>query len=83
MKDKHWTITYDHLEKTKGSHPPPEHTILFKLYDDDNVLYFTGKMSKQLYDSHMILDPLDWAMNHSGCTGMKVNGPREHGLTWV
>lgn len=82
---KHWTITVDHLYPDElQAEPRPEHTIPFKLYDDDGNLYYTGLMSEKLYDAgEEIFQPLDWAMVDSGCTGMKVNGPKDQGFTWV
>ena len=34
----------------------------FKLYDDDDILYYEGIASEPEFD------PLDWGMNYAGCT---------------
>lgn len=77
-----WIITVDHTDSNSvgvGSIDPNNYDKSFmknkfKLFDDDDNLYFEG-----IYDENSISDfnpeeefePLDWAMNDSGCTYMK------------
>lgn len=42
----------------------------FKLYDDDGILYYTGKFLGDP-DSEEAFEPLDWARNYAGCTEIK------------
>ena len=46
----------------KGTH--------FKLYDDDGILYYTGKFYGDA-DSEDAFQPLDWATHNAGCTDIK------------
>lgn len=50
----------------KGTH--------FKLYDDDGILYYTGKFYGDA-DSEDAFQPLDWATYDSGCTYIKYRQP--------
>lgn len=50
------------LRKGEGTH--------FKLYDDDGILYYTGKYLGDP-DSEWAFEPLDWAENYAGCTYIK------------
>jgi len=59
---------------------PGEHSIPFRLFDDDGILYFSGMMSFKLHYSHRVLDPLDYAMPAWGCTEMRVMAPETD--TW-
>jgi hypothetical protein len=79
MYKKHWTITKDHIEGTEAEIDcPSSHTIPFKLYDDDDELYFEGKMSLHLHnEGERIFEPLDWAMANYGCTDLMVKGPND------
>ena len=43
----------------------------FKLYDDDDELYYEGYFYDDEYCEPQ-MDLLDWAMNDSGCTKIKV-----------
>ena len=45
----------------------------FKLYDDDDILYYSGYMHKDIEDE---FSPLDWAMYDSGCTRIDVRNKR-------
>lgn len=81
-RNDEWVITYDHLESAKVNFPMKGHTVPFRLFDDDDILYYSGFMTEKLYDSHLIMDPLDWATHDSGCTRLDVNGPREL-VGWV
>lgn len=74
LKTKHWTLTYDHLEDRPLYQAEEAQTVPFQLFDDDGTLYFTGFMSEALYDSHQVLDPLDYAIEVYGCTEMRVDG---------
>ena len=77
-----WIILQDHLlnidTTITGPHDsevgPLDITAMgteFKLYDDDNVLYYTGKM----YQCEDDLAPLeDFGKPNAGCTKMKVDG---------
>lgn len=50
------------LLKGEGTH--------FKLYDDDGILYYTGKFLGDA-DSEEAFEPLDWAGSYAGCTYIK------------
>jgi len=55
--------------------------VKFKLYDDDDVIYFSGRMTEERFNGHEgeCFDPLDWAMDYAGCTYLEYE--REDG-TW-
>jgi hypothetical protein len=66
-----WIIVYDHLESKKIDQKQENQTVEFRLFDDDDILYFTGYMTQKLFDDDPFT-PLDWAMDDSGCTSMKI-----------
>lgn len=76
VKTESFVITRDHLERESLS--PKEIADLkkegydhhFKLYDDDDILYYSGyfKSSISEEDIEAELEPLDWAEYDSGCT---------------
>ena len=70
-----YTLTYDHLGNKPMRTPHPGQDVEFRLYDDDDVLYFTGVMTMALYRSANVLDPLDYAEGHWGCTRMDCRNP--------
>lgn len=78
-----FTITKDHLSpigdelcrvgKTSKDYDSKAPTLPFKLYDDDDNLYYEGRA---VVDEDYSLDEdnfraLDWAMNDAGCTYIK------------
>lgn len=70
-----WTITKTHLDGKCVAKPEPDQTIPFRLYDDDNHLYFEGVMAMDLYNSPCVFDPLDATKYAYGCTYMNVKDP--------
>ena len=74
-----WYITEDHLtdESDVGTRAAcyddtvkdgyKAFPVRFKLYDDDDNLYYEGRMQQQEFG------PLDWATGHAGCTYMKTS----------
>lgn len=70
-----FVITQDHLDGEKL--PQKEINLLkkqgytkhFNLYDDDDVLYYSGYLHENEEDEFA---PLDWAMADSGCTDCKI-----------
>jgi hypothetical protein len=76
MRDRDWTLTYDHLGKAPMQVAHEKQTVPFRLYDDDGILYFSGMMTFKLYDSHHIFDPLDYAEGNWGCTELQVENPK-------
>ena len=79
-----WIITRDHLDgkdvtvKGPGGLAPELEAKLdkgegeaFKIYDDDNELYYTGKIVGD-YDGFEPLD--DFCTPDSGCTAIKIDG---------
>lgn len=44
----------------------------FKIYDDDDILYFSGYLHESEPDD---FTPLDWAMFDSGCTRIDYRNP--------
>ena len=73
---KTYSLTYDHLDNRNMRFPSIDETIQFRLYDDDNELYFTGYMTYNLYDSPDIFLPLDATMNSYGCTRLDCLNPK-------
>jgi len=49
----------------------------FRLYDDDNKLYYEGRTADINEDEERAFAPLDWARYKTGCTIMRY---RQHGL---
>lgn len=72
---KPYTITCNHLTANAGfSEPQPEHTIEFRLFDLDIILFFTGCMSAELYASEQVLLPLVEA-EVWGCSRLECRNP--------
>ena len=42
IREKDWCITIDHLDDVKNPVKTPEQTVAFRLYDDDDELYYSG-----------------------------------------
>ncbi len=91
MRNVNWILTYNHLDdkpmsiQTKMSKEKRQEmkkfSIPFKLFDDDGILYFSGKMTIGLYNAgEQIFNPLDYASAAWGCTELKVRGPRDQGV---
>lgn len=88
---KLWNITVDHNEPERP-HPLRDvngrpvfittvetflqRTINFRIYDDDDILYFEGWMHEGIEDDFA---PLNWAMADSGATRIDL---QENGK-WV
>jgi len=75
-EDYGWVITRDHtsaedVQIVHGSYPVSElrsKGTLFKLYDDDGILYYTGFVYKGTG-----FEPLDdYGMPNAGCTYIEV-----------
>ena len=49
------------------------YNIFFKLYDDDDILYYSGYLHENEEDEFA---PLDWGMADSGCTRIDVRNPK-------
>lgn len=68
---EHFTITQDHLDNeeleldTVEQYKDDGFNKEFRLYDDDDILYYSGLLFEDAEDE---FEPLDWAMNDSGCT---------------
>lgn len=84
-----WVITDDHLEDEVVSILGPSditpelqkrlstsEAISFKMYDDDNILYFSGKIVGD-YDGYEPL--IDFGVPDSGCTSIRINGETFYG----
>lgn len=73
-----WKITKNNVDPSGAgiqSHPNVDEKLCtrkFRLYDDDDNLYFEGAMYERTYDSEHVVAPLDWAMAYAGCTYMKI-----------
>lgn len=77
-----WKITADHIsdsgDRDVGMEGPSNldesitaNATEFKLYDDDDILYYTG----MLYGDFDGLEPLDdFGMGWAGCTSIKIAG---------
>jgi hypothetical protein len=65
-------ITQDHLDGIKSTDKEKREAKkegmdeYFKLYDDDDILYYSGYYNMEVIDEEF--DILDWAMADSGCT---------------
>jgi hypothetical protein len=75
MRGEDWDLTFNHLDGKQMTERKPDQTIMFKLFDDDGVLYFTGYMTPDLYDSEYIFNPLDYSMEVWGCTELRCKNP--------
>ena len=86
MTEKYaWIIDKDHTDFVGGgllvTENMDEHVanellkdgkgLKFRLYDDDKILYYEGRMVGD-FEGVGDFDPLDWAMYNAGCTGMKT-----------
>lgn len=83
----HWIITRDHIKTgcggnrslaVKTKEDVAACTIPFRLYDDDNILYYSGKIAPGSLDAEgeLAFEPLDWAMAHAGATRMDYRNPK-------
>ncbi len=53
--------------------PDSEFTVPFRIKDGDGEVYYEGKMTHALADSHQILMPLDdFAMPNAGATDLEI-----------
>lgn len=50
--------------------PLPDHTLSFRLKDDDGEVYFEGKMIKT--DDERLFEPLDRLGSGYGCTSIEI-----------
>ena len=71
-------ITNNHLDGIKATDKEKREAKklgmeeFFQLYDDDDVLYYSGYYNMEIIDEE--LEILDWAMADSGCTRIDVRG---------
>jgi len=71
MKTKNWTITEAPIDYTfKLSVASKEHTLLFRLLDDDGVVYFLGYMKPT--QTEALFHPLDVVGDSYGCTSIEI-----------
>ena len=86
MTEKYaWIIDKDYIDSVDGgllvTENMDEHVanellkdgkgLKFKLYDDDKILYYEGRMVGD-FEGEQQFDPLDWAQPNAGCTGMQT-----------
>ena len=77
MKEQ-WCITKDHLDddEIKINEFTEDMVVKVRLYDDDDILYYSGYMTQELMDDgENAFEPLDWGMPVSGCTSMQYKEP--------
>lgn len=73
--EKSFFITDDHLDEVNMSFDNKQklraqgYNIPFLLYDDDDILYYSGLLHEDEEDE---FTPLDWAMNEAGCVYIKI-----------
>ena len=63
-----WIITHNYLDDKPAA-------VKFRLYDDDNILYFEGYMPLHYLESEKIFDPLDYARDSWGTTRIDYLNP--------
>ena len=84
----HWVIDTDHLETDPASEynctgytrgDASRCTVPVKLFDDDGVLYYSGRIAPETLDADAdtAFLMLDWAENDSGCTRMDYRDPKD------
>ena len=84
----HWVIDVDHLELDPNSTSSRSGytrgdasrcTVPVKLYDDDGVLYFSGRIAPETLDADAdtAFLMLDWAERDTGCTRMDYRDPKD------
>ncbi len=73
-----FVITQNNLDELKADEKSVKkaksrgYNLFFKLYDDDDILYYSGYLHEDEEDEFA---PLDWAMNEAGCTRIDVRNP--------
>lgn len=79
-----WIITYDHIagcsvliNKPADGRVLPKYKYAFRLYDDDNNLYFSGLATSR--DDEAAFGPLDFAEGAYGCTEIQY---RQDNASW-
>lgn len=83
-----WVITEDHRNKAEDTVPSRVGrgnfmkaianvlTFQFRLYDDDGVLYYSGRCDDpQKFEESKALAPLNYGMADAGCTRMDYRKP--------
>ncbi len=72
-----WCITKDHLDGNETVNKKTDDMIIpIRLYDDDDILYYSGWMTQEFMDEgEAAFEPLDWAMYNAGCTSMQYKEP--------
>jgi hypothetical protein len=79
-KRKNFIIHIDHLDGLKMSEEEVKEckakgfTKNFKLYDDDDILYYSGYLHEDIEGEDEFI-PLDWGMMDSGCTRLDYRNP--------
>lgn len=82
---RQWCLTVDHVDGTEDlkkstGEKTDDMIIPIRLYDDDDVLYYSGWMTQELLDDgENAFDPLDWGTWNAGCTYMEY---KESGKDW-
>ena len=76
-----WIITSDHLDKKAVRVTSTDYlekndaelTLRFRLYDDDGILHYSGRMHPNDDDQMSAFAPLDdYGMPNSGCTEIHI-----------
>lgn len=78
MTNYYWCLSIDHTDEPEpklytvhwGSEAAMQrsHCRIFRLYDADDILYYTGTMFGDIDDEEICFAPLDWASGYAGCT---------------
>lgn len=75
-----FAITHDHLDEnivndlaTVNHLIELGYTVPFKLYDDDDELYYSGRLHEDCEDEFVALN---WGMYDSGCTYCTIRNPK-------
>jgi hypothetical protein len=79
IRIEQFVITQDHLDNEKLPQAEIDqlkkegYNQYFKLYDDDDILYYSGYLHEKVEDEFA---PLDWGMYDSGCTSIKLRNKK-------
>lgn len=75
-----FVITHDHLEEKSANELATVNRLVelgysvpFKLYDDDQIRYYSGRLHQECEDE---FEPLDWGMADSGCVDIHIRNPK-------
>lgn len=76
-----WVITHEYIGEpqevgvSSASGAPDGPSVAFKMFDDDDTLYYRGQADAKRWTSEEGFEPLDFGMMNAGCTSIQYLNP--------